>query len=419
MSFQSFPGASQRGNTAVKLTNKIAREIEPEKSEIIVFDDDVPGFGVRIRKGGSRVWVFQYKAGGRQGRRFTIGKVSAVDVTKARDTAKDMHAKVRLGGDPVGERAQSIVQASETFRSVVDQYLAHQRTQRRPRAYDNCQRHLLKYAKPLHGVALAKVDRRAIAALLTQIGTSAGHTTSNRVRTSMGAFFSWAIRQGLTDTNPALNTNRYDEKSRSRVLSDNEVRAIWNAAPMNSQYGVVLKLLLLTGQRRSEIGDLKWSEIDFAKGVIMLPANRVKNGEPHTIPMARQVRDLLAVQVRTGRDAVFGGGRGSGGRGNGYTKWSEPKRALDKALGIAPWVIHDLRRTAATGMAEKLKVPPHIIEAVLNHTGGAKAGVAGIYNRAVYAPEKAEALRQWADHVTSIVEAEIGDEMPGMPRRAA
>jgi integrase len=213
----------------------------------------------------------------------------------------------------------------------------------------------------------------------------------------------------LTDSNPAAFTNKRAEVSRERVLSDGEIRAIWNALPTDG-YGDIVKLLLLTGQRRSEIADLAWNEIDFERDLIVLSAGRTKNGREHAVPMCGPVRAILEARPHIhGRELVFG----VRGDVNGFA-FSRPKRRLDEALAgtVAPWVLHDLRRTVATGMADRLGIQPHIIEAILNHVGGRKGGVAGIYNRAQYLSEKKQALERWADYLLALVEGRDVNVVP-------
>jgi integrase len=207
--------------------------------------------------------------------------------------------------------------------------------------------------------------------------------------------FAWAIGEGLCEVNPVIGTNTLDEKPRERVLSDMELAAIWKACP-DADYGRIVKLLMLTAQRREEIGALRWSEIDFDAKLITLPSTRTKNGRPHEIPLSDSAVAVLEGCIRH-RDLVFGA-RGK----NGLAGWHDGKTALDNACGVKDWTLHDLRRTAATRMAD-IGVQPHIIEAVLNHVSGHKAGVAGTYNRSVYANEKRAALDAWANHLRVII----------------
>jgi integrase len=383
----------------VKLTQKaIAALGLPEgKAETIIFDEDLSGFGLRIRAGGARTWVYQFKIGN-QNRRVTLGSVAALTPARARETAGEMHAMVRLGRDPAGEKSEGRMRAAETMAVVVQSYLAYQRAHLRPRSYVEVERHLLKNCKPLHGQPLAKIDRRAIAARISYIASSSGAVTANRMRASLSAFFAWSVREGLLDSNPVIGTNRQPEKSRARVLADDELKIIWDALGLDD-YSTVVRLLMLTGQRADEIAALRWSEI--AGDRIVLPPQRTKNGHGHIVPLAPAVRAILGSRERNG-ELVFGQRHGKP-----FRSWGFHKAALDQRIHAAgntleAWVHHDLRRAAATRMAE-LGTAPHIIEAVLNHVGGHKAGVAGIYNRASYEPQKRIALEKWAAHVEALV----------------
>jgi integrase len=256
------------------------------------------------------------------------------------------------------------------------------------------------------------ISQRTMAALLGAIADSSGAVAANRTRASLSALYGWAMKEGLVAANPVALTNKNVEQSRERVLSDAELVVIWNAC-QEDNYGRIIRILMLTGQRLSEISGLRWPEVSLEKRLIELPGSRVKNGRAHQIPISEAVAAILAAQPRTeGRDPVFGNG---GSRAfSGYTA---TKAKLDARIAEATgkplphWTAHDLRRTAATRMAD-LGVLPHVIEAVLNHASGHKNGIAGIYNRAVYAAEKAQALALWAAHVTALVEGHTSNVMP-------
>jgi integrase len=351
----------------------------------IIFDDDVPGFGVRVRASGARTWIFQYKIGGRTGR-LVLGQVSVIKLAKARDIAGELHAKVRLGGDPASEKREKVQRALNTFGTLAERFL--DQYARRPRTRYEVSRHLRKYAASLHLAPVDSITLHHCAALLAKIDKASGGVTANRVRATLSTVFSWAMREGLATSNPIANTNKREEGSRDRVLSADELRRIWNAA--EGTYGTIIKLLNLTGQRRSEISGLRWSEV--GADTINLPGDRTKNKRPHVVPLAPTAWGLLAETPRTG-DAVFE-----------FTAWAYSKDILDGRSGVTGWTVHDIRRTVATGMAD-IGVQPHIIEAVLNHVSGHKGGVAGIYNRSSYAAAKAAALARWDEHVASIVGA--------------
>jgi integrase len=367
----------------------------------IYWDDDIPLFGVRLRKGGSKGWVFWYRLGGRASplRKIGLGATSAVSAAEARIEATKLYAKVRLGQDPAAEKAESVARASETFESVLGVFLARQAERLKPRSYVGVEYHLRVQSKPFHRLPLAQIDRRAIARLLAEIGVASGPFAANRLRASLMTFFTWCMREGLIDSNVVIATNKNHEGgSRERVLTDEELRAVWTATKGDDQHSAIVRLLLLTGARRDEIGGLKWDEIDFDNAVISLPGERTKNSKPFDIPLTPAAISILEAQPRQERAFVFGRGQG------GFSGWSKSKMELDRRADIASWRLHDLRRTVSTVMHDSLAVQPHIVEAVLGHISGHKGGVSGVYNKAAYRAEKAAALALWAEHVLAVVE---------------
>jgi integrase len=406
---------------SIKLTAATVRALAlPEgKKDHTFFDASLPGFGMRLRESGAARWVFQYKFGS-QHRRMVLGATSELSIGDARKTAELLKARVRLGQDPASEKADARIKAAETFGAALPAYLGHQRAVLRPRSYPDVERHLLSHAKLLHPMQLAKIERRDIATVLASVGKNSGLVTSNRVRTSLSGFFSWAMTQGLVDGNPVIGTIKHEEQSRERVLAPHELRAIWQALG-DGDYGDIVRLLALTGQRASEISGLSWGEIQA--DMIVLPGSRTKNGRAHTIPLAQPVLAIIGKHER-GKDSdpVFGRSFRS------FSGWSECKVRLEARIAatgaaLPHWTPHDLRRTFATyaggglpahlierlparekEMARGLGVAPHIVEAVLNHQSGHKAGVAGTYNRSDYPREKRQALDMWAEHLMAIVE---------------
>jgi integrase len=222
------------------------------------------------------------------------------------------------------------------------------------------------------------------------------------VRASLSGFFAWAIRHGLVDQNPVIGTAKYDESSRERVLSEAELKAIWNCAGQGD-YADCVRLLMLTGARLNEIGSLSWPEVKA--DCIDLPPERCKNSRRHIIPLSAPARAILDSRPRNpDRHFVFGKRED-----RPLSGWTELKAGLDKRIAdsgieMLAWTHHDLRRSAATVMAEKLGVLPHVIEAVLNHVSGHKGGVHGVYNKASYDTAKRQALTLWAEHLMSIIE---------------
>jgi integrase len=386
----------------MKLTIKSAERIQlPRgKTDHIEFDDDITGFGLRLREGGSRTWIYQYRIGKTQ-RRMVLGSARSVPLSLARENAGKLEAKIKLGGDPAMDKETARRDADNTFGSLVDQYLEARKSEWRERSRREIERHLTKQAKSLHSMPIAAVSQRNVATLLTELAKSAGDVTSNRVRASLSAFFGWVIREGirLPEGNVASYTNKREEKSRDRVLSDGELKTIWKAC-RDDDYAAVLRLLILTGQRASEIAELRWDEVRDEQ--IVLPAERTKNGRSHIIPLSEPAAAIIAKFPQGDRRYVFGRDD------SGFQGWAKAKEKIDARIAegdkqLDHWTVHDLRRTAATRMAE-LGVQPHIIEAVLNHVSGHKSGVAGIYNRATYDREKRQALDLWAEHLLAVVD---------------
>jgi integrase len=382
--------------------------LAPGKTDAIYWDDNLKGFGLRLRAGGSRVWIAQYRTDTGQ-RREKIGSADKIDADAARKAAKQILARVTAGHDPAAEKRERQMKNAETFGAHLVRYLKRQKERLRPRSYREVERHLRIYAKRLHVLPLIKIERRTIAALLGELADRAGAATADCCRASLSAFFVWLTREGILETSPVIHTNRhYDYEPRNRVLTGDELRAVWKALPTDpGDYAAIVRLLMLTGQRREEIGGLMWSEVDFDRAVIRLPGERTKNHREHEVPLSAPALAILSsVPRREGRDHIFGYGQGA------FGGWTCCKARLDDKAKIAPWVLHDLRRTVVTKMAEELSILPHVIEAIINHVSGHKAGVAGVYNKAVYAAEKRQALDRWADHLVAIVEGRATNVTP-------
>jgi integrase len=394
-------------------------ELPDGKRELIIFDDTLPGFGVRLRAGGKRTWILQYRLGSQQ-RRKTIGTVGAMPAGKAREAAKSDLASVQLGRDPQAKKIEARERSADTFPALVGQYLNRQSARLRPRSYHQIRTHLTQHWKTLKRLSVHDISRRNVAAELVSISNERGPYAANRARTTLSTFFTWAMKEGLVEYNPVIGTNKQAiENRRERVLSDAELVAIWRACGDND-YGRIVRLLILTAVRRDEAGGMARSEVDLQARKWIIPSERTKNKRAHDLPLSEAAMTVLAPAItRAGsldRDLLFGERAATA-----FSGWSKAKAQLDarissaradgeqnwskaKALKSAPWVLHDIRRTVATRMGD-LGVLPHVVEAVLNHVSGSKAGVAGVYNRALYAAEKRQALDLWAAHIKALLEA--------------
>jgi integrase len=372
------------------------------KSEVRIFDDDLPGFGLRILAGGKRTFIIQYRISGRSTTK-TIGRCEKMTLGTARDLAKRQLAQVELGIDPAEEKRASRDRAADTFELLAARFIRARATAVRPRTLDQITLHMTEHWAPFNRRSVHDIGRRDIAARLGEISEDRGAVAANRARAWLSSFYSWLLAEGIADANPVVGTRRTDEKSRDRVLSDAELIAIWKACK-DDDYGRIIRLLVLTAQRRDEVGAIAKSEIGLDARKWTIAGERTKNGRVHEIPLSDRAMAILMPAIeREGRedhDLIFSEtGRGFGG-------WSKAKTALDERIAeqttVAPWRVHDIRRTVATRMAE-LGVQPHVIEAILNHVSGHKRGVAGVYNRAQYGAEKARALDLWSAHVDALV----------------
>jgi integrase len=397
----------------VKLTDTKVRELvlSADVTDKVFFDDDLPGFGVRVRSSGARRWLVQYDSPGGRTRRMTLGRTSALSATKARATARDVLAKVRLGQDPAGDKAAKRIEAAETISVILPTYLDVKRLELKPRSYDAVEHHLNHHAKALHSRPLRAIDLREAARLLEKVGARAGMTTRNRVRSSLAAFYNWARGEGLTENNPFAFCNKAPESgARKRTPTPAELAEIWHAVG-DEPYGQLVRLLMLTGTRRDEMAALCWSERDvrFA-GWITIPPERTKSGKEHHVPVTEPVAEILEAcrqACHPGRDLVFGRGKG------GFQHFSGFKRALDERINVAraargegpmpAWVLHDFRRSLSTHMHEQLGVAPNVVEACLGHVGVFKQGIRGVYNTAMYLDERRDAFERWAELLMAAV----------------
>jgi integrase len=383
----------------------------PGKSDHIEWDDSLPGFGVRLR-GETKRYVAQYRVGLQQ-RRESLGDVRKVDLEDARKAARRLFAKAELGEDPAAERAQARAAAAAsklTLAAVAERYLDAKKERLGQSAFRQAKLHFTSHWKPLRNLPLEAVKRADIAARLQELIKNNGRVAAARARTNLRALFTWAMKEGLCEGNPVIATNNPEEgiPSRDRVLDDAEIHAIWRACD-DTNFSRVVKLLLLTGCRRGEIGGLKWSEVDPEHGTLTIPGARTKNKKTLTLTLPPIAVDLIASTPKgEDSDFVFGRDGGPFSGWSGAKVWLDARIAMTAGKQLAPWCLHDLRRTMRTNLG-KLGVAPHVAELAINH---ARGGVQAIYDRHRYEGEIAAALALWADRVAAVVEGRTRKIVP-------
>src|SRR5262245_18884742 len=376
------------------------------KNEEIVWDTALPRFGLRLQRRHSdgkvlKRFIVQYRVPGGRKPRLTIGPAETLGVEQARRKAREVLAKVDLGQDPQADKRDRRDKDKLSLRSQIEEYLAFKQGEVRPKTLAEITRYLTgPYIKPLHSVALDMIGRKDVAVRLLATQRERGNIVAKKVRDTLSAFYAWAMEQGLVGANPVVGTTKLKNgKPSDRVLSDDELVALWRACG-DDDYGRIIQLLICTCCRRQEIGGLAWSEcnLEGPQPSWTLPAERSKNGKAHTLPLMPMALAIIkSVPRMASRDQLFGSRASSG-----FASWDRGKTALDERSGVSNWTPHDLRRSAATMMAN-INVLPHIIEQILNHQSGHKSGPAGIYNKSSYEREVRNALALWEDHVRTLV----------------
>src|SRR5262245_41431177 len=282
----------------MKLTAKAvaALMLPPDKADAIYFDDDLPGFGYRLRKSGdkvSRTWIAQYRHAG-QTRRMTLGSAAVLTAEQARGEAKRILAQAALKQDPASERKRRASADRFTFTALAEQYLAAKKGVVRGRTFSEAQRYLQgSYFKVLHPVPVDSITRRDVAARVLVIARENGQIAAARARSVLSGMYTWAVESGLTEVNPVVGTPKPKAAPpRAWVLSDDELIAIWKAAG-DDEFGRIVKLLIATGQRRSEVGGVAHSEIDIERGTWTIPKERAKNGREHSLPLGSLAMEII------------------------------------------------------------------------------------------------------------------------------
>jgi integrase len=378
-----------------KLTAKTVETIKPAATRQEIPDALLPGLYLIVQPSGARSWAVRYRYNG-QPRKYTLGSYPAIDLATARARGTKALRAAAENRDPAGERQE---QRANSVAEVVARFLAqHGQHRYRPRTFVETERLLQQNLVARWGnQPLANITRRQLRDMLDQLVANDTPMLANRVHSVTRKLFGWAVEHEIIAVSPLAGLKApAEEKSRDRILTDQELRAVWQAAGQLGVYGSLVRLLILTGQRRGEISGLTWAEIDLDKRLISLPRERVKNDRAHEVPLSQQAVALIEALPRNSEQYALSL---RGGLMNGFGKL---KNRLDKACGVADWTLHDLRRTAATGMA-RLGVSLPVVEKVLNHTSGSFAGIVGIYQRHDFAGEKRRALDLWSSHIATIV----------------
>jgi integrase len=359
--------------------------------------DGGSGLWLVVQPSGTKSWAVRYRFAG-QPKKLTLKAASLADAR--RQTAEALF-EIEQGRDPTVRRqaakhdkaARNLDTVDRLSAEFLDRY-AKKRTSRSN--WKQCETVFRNEMLPAwSGRIVHDIRKRDVIRLVESIAEDRP-IFANRALGHLRVFFNWCVDQDIITVSPCDRVKApAEERSRDRTLSDGEIERLWAACDKaGNPFGAFCKVLLLCGQRRSEVAKMRRSQIDG--NVWIMPAEANKSGEAHAVPLATQVRDILASLPHLG-DFFF-----TNDGDTAISGFSAGKRRLDQHLaGVEPFTLHDLRRSCASGL-QRLGVPIHITEAVLGHRSGTVAGIARVYQRYDYLPERANALQRWADHVTHV-----------------
>lgn len=423
-----------------KLTKRTVDAIAATSSDLLVWDTETKGFGLKVTTSGVKTYLLQYRMGGRgtPTRRRTIGKHgSPWTPDMARDEAKRLLRLIANGEDPQAQAPKSDDRLEAVFTEFVERY---------HRAKGNNVAYVMELynrnVKPSwEKRQVASITRRDVLQLLDRIVARGAAIQANRTRAMLSTFFNWCVGRDIVPASPCVRiAPPTPERQRDRVLSDDELVWVWRAAEgLGYPFGPWLHMLILTAQRRDEVAAMRWAELDLAAGLWELPGERVKNGRGHFVHLSPMALDILNAVPRHERpaepegdpprysDLVF--------TTTGKTPisgFSAAKRHVDAkvltlrqqaagadpagVLPLEPWTVHDLRRTVTTKLAA-LKVAPHVVDRILNHSQGVISGVAGVYNRFDYLEERQAALMTWERRLRVLLGRDGNNVVPLHPAR--
>lgn len=381
----------------VKMTTLWLSKIKPEGRRVEYSDETTPGLRLRVNQQ-SMQWCYAYKPiGGHSFRRITLGPYPGLSLAEARKKAIEFRAQVYAGNDPAPRIQEQ--KKTPTFAELCEEYLEKHAIHKRSRAED--ERIIKRELTPRWGTIRAdKITRRQVIALLDEIVGRGSPIMANRTLALVRKIFNWALSRDILESTPCLRIKApAPERRRDRWLSDEEIRAVWEAFDAEPQSGDIFKLLLLTGQRKGEVTAMEWADVDLNAALWTIPPEKAKNGMRHVVPLSGPALKILKALPRK-NEWVFPSPR----RVCGHVKNLGKAHQRVQELSGVQFHIHDLRRTAATGMA-RLGVDRVVIAKVLNHTD---RSVTAIYERHSYENQVRRALEKWADHVMRLIGQETG-----------
>ncbi len=389
-------------NTKVSLTDAKIKNLKPSQDkQYEIWDEKISGFGCRVSPKGSRSFVLVYRLNGRS-RRLTLGQYPSLSLSEARKLAQKAKSEIVHGIDPA-EKKQTKKDKTYNFEEIVNQFIEIY-AKPRNKSWHETQRILnTDFVKHWRNRDIRELTKSDVNKILDKKAKKYP-SAANHAFSAISKFFNWAVERDMLISSPSQGLSLPSPLvKRDRVLNELELVKIWKAAEeISYPYGNIIQLLMLTGQRRGEVSSMRWEDLNYDESRWVIPADLNKSGRQHIVPLTKEVIETISSIPKINDTWLFPA-RGSDRPVSGFSKW---KKKLDRLSDTSDWKVHDIRRSVATGMA-KLKISPHIIEKVLNHTSGSLSGVAGIYNQYEYQDEMREALVLWEQYLSELVLSEI------------
>jgi integrase len=386
-----------------RLTIRSVEAMKPKAVRQEIPDSFLPGLYLIQQPSGAKGWAVRYRHQGIP-RKLTLGGYPALGLQDARKLGAKALRAVAEGRDPGREKVQARAAKADSADRIVEEFLdRHVRRSNRPRTAQETERLLRQHVLPRwRGRMVHEITRRDVLDVLDRVVDAGAPIAANRVLAAVRKFFNWCVARDIIAASPCAGVKPPTaERARDRVLSDDELKRVLQAADkVGGTFGPLVKLLALTGQRRDEVAQMRWDEVNIDKRLWALAPARVKNNQSHQVPLSAAALAVLEQLPRVaGSPFVLTNGGASPASG-----YSKGKRRLDALLpaDMPPWRLHDLRRSAASGMA-RLGVNLPVIEKVLNHASGSFAGIVGVYQKHSFANEKRAALEAWGRHVDSLI----------------
>lgn len=380
------------------LSVKAIEAFKPKVKRYEVHDLLCPGFSLRVFPTGRKVFTVKYRYGLTQ-RRLPIGVHPRISLADARNKALEALRLVDEGIDPAARRRQLCMTVESICADFIRQY-ARPRNRSAPEAERILQR---EFVSVFGQRDIREIRRHDIIELMDGAIERGASYQANRIHAHLRKLFNWCMERGIIETSPVAGTKPPTrEQPRDRVLVDDEIRAVLRVCAKESYpFGQFVPLLLATAQRRGEVSQMKWSQVDLDAKQWVIPAEISKNGKPHVVPLNDYALRLLSEIPRFADsecDWVF-----TTTHRSPISGFSKALRHIHEQSETSGWRFHDLRRTATTGMA-RLGVLPHVVEKILNHTSGIVSGIAAVYNLFQYQAERREALDKWGEFLDDLGE---------------